>query len=84
MEPIHVAFLAGQPLHFFRTPIDDGRPDLPWHCVDDLNRVLGLDRAQRRFLLNRVRAQGEMQTTATLDGIVTVARTSWRREASMA
>jgi hypothetical protein len=73
IEPIHVATLAGQPLRFFRTPLDDGRPDLPWHCVDDLHQCLGIDRAARRVLLSKMRVTESMQTVATPDGIVTVA-----------
>src|SRR5215216_3999113 len=72
-KPIHVATLAGQPLRFFRTPSDDGRPDLPWHAVEDLWRCLGLNRAQRHELLRQMRLPAEVQTIATPDGIVTVA-----------
>ena len=68
IEPIHVATVAGRPLRFFRTPLNDGRPDLPWHCVDDLYRCLGLGRAAQRDLLSRLRAKGAMQTVATADG----------------
>ena len=28
VEPVHSATVAGKPLRFFRTPLDDGRPDL--------------------------------------------------------
>lgn len=72
-KPVYVATIAGQPLRFFRTPNNDGRPDLPWHSVEDLHRCLGFDRAQRRVFLNMLRKRGGIKTVATADGIVTVA-----------
>src|SRR5262249_11098709 len=41
--PLHVATVGKMQLRFFRTPNDDGRPDFPWHAVDDLQQCLGLD-----------------------------------------
>jgi hypothetical protein len=41
IKPLHIGQVGGQPLRFFKTPLDDGRPDLPWHCVDDLRAVSG-------------------------------------------
>ena len=73
IEPIHVATINGQPVRFFRTPNDDGKPDLPWHRVDDLHHCLGLDRVMRRYFLNMLRKRAGIQTVATTDGIVTVA-----------
>jgi hypothetical protein len=40
-------------LRFFKTPWDDGRPDLPWHSVEDMLRVLRKLRQFRRFFLPR-------------------------------
>jgi hypothetical protein len=34
IAPIHVAVINCKPLRFFRTPLDDGRPDLPWVAID--------------------------------------------------
>jgi hypothetical protein len=48
VEPLHVAVIGGHPLRFFRTPLNDGRPDLPWVAIDDLGRCLGLSRKDRR------------------------------------
>ena len=73
IEPLHVATVGGQPLRFFKSPLNDGRPDLPWHAVDDLHRCLGLNRDARRFFLRRLRQWGEPKTVATADGVVTVA-----------
>jgi hypothetical protein len=71
---LHIATVGGHPLRFFRTPLDDGRPDFPWHAVDDLHRGLGLDRRARRFFLAKLRSDhGELRTAATSDGLVTVA-----------
>jgi hypothetical protein len=77
IEPLHVATVDGQPLRFFRTPLNDGRPDLPWHCVDDLHRCLGLDRNARRAFLRRLQNAREwgkdVRTVATADGLITIA-----------
>jgi hypothetical protein len=45
-EPLHVAIVNGKQLRFFRSPNNDGRPDLPWHSTDDLQSVFGLNPAQ--------------------------------------
>ena len=73
IEPLHVATVGGPPLRFFRTPINDGRPDLPWHAVEDLHRCLGLNRAARKYFLHRLREWKEPRTVATADGLVTIA-----------
>jgi hypothetical protein len=73
LKPLHVGMASGQPLRFFRTPINDGRPDLHWHAVDDLHRCLGLNREQRRFFQRKLQEWGDIQTVATADGIITVA-----------
>jgi hypothetical protein len=36
IKPLHIGTIRGQQLRFYRTPNDDGRPDMPWHCHDDL------------------------------------------------
>jgi hypothetical protein len=71
-QPLHVGTVSGQPLRFFKTPLDDGKPDLPWHAVDDLQRVLGLNREQRKFFLHKLRNR-DVRTVATADGIITIA-----------
>jgi hypothetical protein len=75
IEPLHVATVNGRPLRFFRSPLSDGLPDLPWHAVDDLHCCLGLDRHTRRVFLAKLRsAWGEpLETVATAGGIVTIA-----------
>ena len=45
ITPLHIATVGGHPLRFFKTPLDDGRPDFSWHCVDDLHRCIGRLRA---------------------------------------
>ena len=29
IKPLHIATVGGQPLRFFKTPLNDGRPDMP-------------------------------------------------------
>jgi len=40
ITPLHIATVAGHPLQLFTTPLNDGRPDLVWHAVDDLQHCL--------------------------------------------
>jgi hypothetical protein len=77
IEPLHVATIGGQPLRFFRTPLKDGRPDLPWCCLDDLGRCLGLNRQGRKIFLRALQSKAEWhaiaRTVPTADGILTIA-----------
>jgi hypothetical protein len=78
IEPLHIGTIGGQPLRFFRSPLSkfDGKPDLPWHAVDDLHRCLGLNREQRQFFLRMLRRwNGPRPQTAiaTAEGVTTIA-----------
>jgi hypothetical protein len=77
IKPLHVATIRGHQLRFFRTPNNDGRPDLHWHCVDDLWRCMGLSREQRRIMQHKMKEPGpfrnSFRTIATSDGLVTIA-----------
>ena len=73
IEPLHTTRVGSHELRFFRTPLADGRPDLPWHAVDDLQRCLGLNREARKFFLKQLRQWGEIRTVATANGVVTLA-----------
>lgn len=76
IEPLHVGTVGGHPLRFFRSPLKDGRPDFPWHVVDDLHQCLGLNRDARRFFLRKLKGAEwgkNVRTIATADGVVTVA-----------
>jgi hypothetical protein len=75
-EPLHIATVGGHPLRFFKTPLDDGLPDLVWHAVDDLHQCLGLNRDARRVFLRKLKGAEwgkHTRTIATADGLVTVA-----------
>lgn len=65
IEPLHVAVIGGHPLRFFRTPLNDGRPDLPWVAVDDLGLCLGLNRAERKIHRRLFRTLGTASAGAT-------------------
>jgi hypothetical protein len=72
-ELLHVATVGGHPLRFFKTPLDDGLPDMPWVAIDDLGRCAGLNRVRRRIHL-RVFSQLEItRTVATPNGRVRIA-----------
>jgi hypothetical protein len=72
---LHVGIVGGRPLRFFRSPLSkiDGRPDMPWHAVEDLHRCLGLNREQRKIFLRKLRKWREPQTVPTADGLTTIA-----------
>jgi hypothetical protein len=72
VKPIHVATINGHQLRLYRTPNNDGRPDLPWHSIDDLGRVFGLNRQRRRVMLEGMQRYGCFRTIATTDGLVTI------------
>jgi hypothetical protein len=73
MQPLHTATIRGHQLRFFHTPNNDGRPDLPWHCSDDLYRCMGLTRKERRYLQRRFTNRNVFKTVATTGGLVTIA-----------
>jgi len=75
IEPLHTATIGSHQLRFFRTPLDDGRPDLPWVAIDDLGRCLGLSRAHRRIHLAAFYQvwKEAVRTVETPDGRVAVA-----------
>jgi hypothetical protein len=76
IEPLHVAKVGPHSLRLFRTPLNDGKPDMPWHAVDDLHQCLGLNREARRFFLHKLQTgpwSKYVRTVATADGLVTVA-----------
>jgi hypothetical protein len=75
-QPLHVAIIRGHQLRFYRTPNNDGRPDLPWHCCDDLYRCMGLPRGVRKHLQRHMKSRpfrNDFRTAATPDGVITIA-----------
>ncbi|MBK3775924.1 hypothetical protein GAY31_17455 [Azospirillum brasilense] len=74
-KPIYIGTVNGHAVRFFKTPLNDGRPDFPWHSVDDLMKACNLDRGQRRHFLRMMQKDhpGTIRTIATQDGVVTVA-----------
>src|SRR5262245_23412413 len=77
IKPLYIGQVGGQPLRFFKTPLDDGRPDLAWHCVDDLQRCLGQSPRGQNLSEYAALAQGiprhRSDRVATADGIITLA-----------
>jgi hypothetical protein len=74
INPLHVAQVGESRLRFFRTPLEDGRPDFPWHAVDDLHLCLGLNRELRKIFLRKLRSgQQLVRTVPTAEGLVTIA-----------
>jgi hypothetical protein len=86
IEPLHVAVIGGHSLRFFRTPLNDGRPDLPWVAIDDLGRCLGLSRTDRRVHLRAVHAGSKaiIRTIATSDGPASIIPVSLANAAAAA
>jgi hypothetical protein len=74
IKPLHIGTVGGGTLRFFRTPLDDGRPDFPWHAVDDLQQCLHVNREFRRIWMRKLRSKWkEPQTITTDEGITVVA-----------
>lgn len=75
VSPIHTGTINGKPVRFFKTPMNDGRPDFPWHATEDLMLALNVPRVLRRQFLRGARQKwGEVhRTIATRDGLVTIA-----------
>jgi hypothetical protein len=86
IEPLHVAMVGSHSLRFFRTPLNDGRPDLPWVAIDDLGRCLGLSRTDRRVHLRAVHAGSKaiIRTIATSDGPASIIPVSMANAAAAA
>jgi hypothetical protein len=75
-ERLHVAIVNGIQLRFFRSPLNDWRPDFPWHSMDDLQSVFGLNRAQCRIMATMWCSgpfEDAFQTVETSDGLVSIA-----------
>jgi len=75
-QPLHIAIIRGHQLRFYRTPNNDGRPDLPWHCCDDLYRCMGLARGVRKHFQQQMKRgpfASDFRTVATSGGIITIA-----------
>lgn len=74
ISPAHVGSLNGQPLRFFKAPVQG--PHLPWHAVEDLHACLALPCDLRLHFQRRLQSsewKGDIRTVATADGIVTIA-----------
>jgi hypothetical protein len=88
IEPLHIATVGGPPLRFFRSPLNDGRPDLPWPTVDDLHECLRLHRKMRRaFLATLCQRWKQPLTVAIATGIARrqpVGKLPWRQAGAQA
>jgi hypothetical protein len=71
-KPLYETTLCGKSLRFFASPLLDGKPDFPWHSVDDLQRCMGMSREEREFLLRYRELPVPIQTVATADGPVRI------------
>src|SRR3712207_2740148 len=73
VTPIFTGAINGRLVRFFRGP--SGRPELPWHAVEDLYLAAGLPRDVRRQLLRLTQGSWsrELRTVATPDSVVTIA-----------
>ena len=85
ITPLHTATVGGHPLRFFKSPLNDGRPGMPWVAIDDLSRCVGLNRAERRIqmaMFHQIHSFKEVvRTVATSDGSVLIAPHAFARHA---
>lgn len=75
IAPVIVGVVNGKPVRMFKTPLNDGRPDLPWHATDDLAAALGCDRGFRQHFQRSFQKDhpGIIRSVATTEGVVTIA-----------
>jgi hypothetical protein len=74
-KPIHTGTVCGKPLRFFKTPNNDGKPDMQWFAVEDLQICLGMPGQLRKFMRRKMQQMwgAELKTISTPDGVVTIA-----------
>ena len=74
MKPIHIGAINGHAVRFFKTPLNDGKPDFPWLSFDDLLNAFTLpDALKTKFRQDLRRSWGETTRTApTADGLTTI------------
>ncbi|MEI8397356.1 MAG: hypothetical protein WCF85_21775 [Rhodospirillaceae bacterium] len=74
-KPIHTAKINGNPVRFFKTPLNDGKPDFPWHSMHDLMVACALPLSMvEHFMRGAKQDHADMhRTIATADGVVTIA-----------
>ena len=74
VTPVHTGTVNGLPIRFFETPLDDGRPDYPWHSVDDLMTALQMGDVIREYFLRHLRtvSNATVKSIATNSGIIQV------------
>ncbi len=71
--PLHTDQINSHPVRFFRSPINDGRPDFPWTCLGDLIAAFGLTDQLRNLSGERLlKISAEAMDVATNDGMVTL------------
>ena len=75
LKPIHTAVINGVNVRFFKTPLNDGKPDFAWHSVDDLMKAANLSKDRIEFFMQTMKADhpNAYVTVATPDGLVTIA-----------
>jgi len=72
--PICTGTVNGSPVRFFRSPLNDGRPDFPWIAWGDLTDAYPLSAAKKAVFFQRLHADWPdiPRTVATADGVVTL------------
>jgi hypothetical protein len=71
--PLHVSEINNHPVRFFLSPIQDGLPDFPWCCFQDLCAAFGLAEKLKDLSGERLsKISSEAMSIATHDGILTV------------
>ena len=74
MTPLHTGTVNGSPVRFFRSPIEDGRADLPWMAWDDLTAAFPLPANVQAHFRQSLRTDWPdvSRTIATITGPVVV------------
>ncbi len=74
-KPIYTGTINGHPVRFFKTPMNDGKPDFAWHSTEDLMKAANLTADMIEYFMRSTKADHSnlYQTVATPNGLVTVA-----------
>lgn len=74
IPPLHVGIVNDATIHFFRTPLKDGRPDLPSVAWDDLVAAFPLTAGHQGMMRQRLREEwgDKSRTIASTAGVVVI------------
>jgi len=83
ITPIHITTIDGQRFRLFRTPLNDGRPDLPWFAVNDLLGLMDLPPEERARGLRASLSDGSVCRSITTSAGPVIIAPYWTGHATL-